>query len=124
MATSQNPSKLETKLETALAYKEEGNALYKAKEYKKAARRYHNAILYMKGIDNDLHGTPAFLQSSSVNPNSDKKISKDLEEQCIKANIAIYNNLAACLLATSPSGKDVFFNLNFTRNQKQKFENW
>ena len=93
MATSQNPSKLETKLETALAYKEEGNALYKAKEYNKAARKYHNAILYMKGIDNDLHGTPAFLQSSSVNPNSDKKISKDLEEQCIKANIAIYNNL-------------------------------
>ena len=97
-------NKLETKLETALAFKEEGNALYKAKEYKKATRKYHNAILYMKGIDNDLHGTPAYLQAFSVDPNSKVKISQDLEEQCIKANIAIYNNLAACLLASSPAG--------------------
>ena len=104
-----NPSedhskKLKTKLATALAFKEEGNTLYKAKEYKKATRKYHNAILYMKGIDNDLHGTPAYLQAVSVNPDSNVKISEDLEKQCIKANIAIYNNLAACLLASSPEG--------------------
>ena len=75
-------------------------------------RKYHNAILYMKGIDNDLHGTPAYLQAVSVDPNSKVKISEDLEKQCIKANIAIYNNLAACLLASSPAG-NVKQNSNF-----------
>ena len=63
-------SLIQEKLEKSLAFKDEGNNLYKAKEYKKAMRKYHNAILYLKGIDNDLHGTPAFLQSASVDPNS------------------------------------------------------
>ena len=53
---------IEEKLDTATAFKDEGNAHYKAQEYKAAAGKYHRAILYMKGIDNDLHGTPAFLQ--------------------------------------------------------------
>ena len=61
---------IQEKLEKSLAFKDEGNNFYKAKEYKKAMRKYHNAILYLKGIDNDLHGTPAFLQSASVDPNS------------------------------------------------------
>ena len=56
-------------------------------------RKYHNAILYMKGIDNDLHGTPEFLKTSSVNPDSEKKIDDELEDKCIEANISIYNNL-------------------------------
>lgn len=94
-------SKVEDKLKQALIFKDEGNEFYKAKDYKKALRKYHNAVLYMKGIDNDLHGMPAFLQSESVDPNSDKRISDELEEDCIKANVSIYNNLAACLLANA-----------------------
>lgn len=88
------------KLQTALNFKNEGNELYKAKEYKKAMRKYHNGILYLKGIDNDLHGTPSFLQAASVDPDSEKKISDQMELECINANISIYNNLAACLLAS------------------------
>ena len=42
------------KLQTALNYKNEGNELYKAKNYKKAMRKYHNAIMYLKGIDNGM----------------------------------------------------------------------
>jgi len=91
---------IQEKLEKSLAFKDEGNNFYKAKEYKKAMRKYHNAILYLKGIDNDLHGTPAFLQSASVDPNSEKKITEEMEQECIKANISVYNNLAACILAT------------------------
>merc|ERR1712080_159679 len=63
-------------------------------------RKYHHAVLYLKGIDNDLHGTPEFLQAASVDPNSDKKISPELEQECIRANIITYNNLAACMLAS------------------------
>lgn len=92
---------IQEKLDKSLAFKDEGNDLYKAKEYKKAMRKYHNAIMYLKGIDNDLHGTPAFLQTSSVDPNSEKKITEEMEKECIKTNISVYNNLAACILANA-----------------------
>merc|ERR1719429_222574 len=45
-------------------------------------------------------GLRVFLQAASVNPDSDKKISAQMELECINANISIYNNLAACLLAS------------------------
>ena len=94
------PELIEQKLKTALTFKDEGNELYKAKDYKKAMRKYHNAIMYLNGIDNDLHGTPSFMQFASVDPDSEKKIPQSLEQECIKANISIYNNLAACMLAS------------------------
>ena len=31
----------------------------------------------------------------------DKKISPELEKECIKANISVYNNLAVCILANA-----------------------
>ena len=31
---------------------------------------------------------------------SEKKITEEMEQECIKANISVYNNLAACILAT------------------------
>ncbi len=40
------------------------------------------------------------MQSASVDPNSDKRISEDVEKKCIAANVSIYNNLAATLLQT------------------------
>ena len=92
-ASKKSNAVIETKLQTALKFKEEGNVFYKSKDFKKAMRKYHNAILYMKGIDNDLHGTPEFLKTSSVNPDSEKKIDDELEDKCIEANISIYNNL-------------------------------
>ena len=86
----------------------------------------------MQGIDNDLHGTPAFLQNASVDPNHKKHIDPEVEmeifypfrfsnitphqprdnpiwiilkveKQCIALNISIYNNLAACLLQLKDS---------------------
>jgi len=51
-----------------------------------------------QGIDTDLHGTPAFLQGASVDPNHDKHIDKETEDKCIQTNISVYNNLCACLL--------------------------
>ena len=30
---------------------------------------------------------------------SEKKITEEMEQECIKANISVYNNLAACILA-------------------------
>ena len=73
---------------------DKGNENYKSKDYKSAAGKYHRAILYMKvckiflksitselvqGIDNDLHGTPAFLQNASVDPNHKKHIDPEVD---------------------------------------------
>ena len=38
------------KLRQALVLKDEGNEFYKAKDLKKAKRKYHYAILYLKGL--------------------------------------------------------------------------
>merc|ERR1719509_237729 len=46
----------------------------------------------MKGIDNDLHGTPAFLQTASVDPDHKKHIDPAVEQRCIALNISVYNN--------------------------------
>ena len=98
--TTQSSSKsVAQKLDKALEYKDIGNSFYKEGNFKNAARNYHRAILYLKGIDTDLHGTPAFLQAASVDLNHEKHIDKDTENKCIQTNISVYNNLCACLLA-------------------------
>jgi len=94
------------KLDKALEFKEQGNSFYKEQNFKKAAKSYHKAILYLKGIDTDLHGTPAFLQGASVDPNHDKHIDKEVEEKCIQTNISVYNNLCACLLQQADSSSE------------------
>jgi len=89
---------IDEKLDIANRYKEEGNALYKKKEFKQAIGKYSRATLYLKGIDTDLHGTPAFLQAASVNPDQKNCITKEQEKQCIQLNISVHNNLAMCML--------------------------
>ena len=38
--------------------KEEGNKLVKAKEWKKAMKKYHHALMYVKGITDKLDSLP------------------------------------------------------------------
>ena len=45
-------------------------------------------FIVWQGIDTDLHGTPAFLQGASVDPDHDKHIDKELEQKCIQTNIS------------------------------------
>jgi len=106
MASAAPKQTIEEKLEKALEFKELGNQYYKEGNYKAAAGKYHRAILYMKAIDNDLHGTPAFLQAASVDPNHAKHIKKEVEQKCIETNISVYNNLCACLLQQPESSAE------------------
>ena len=106
MAESNSKQTIEEKLDKALEYKDLGNTLYKEGNYKAAAGKYHRAILFMKGIDNDLHGTPAFLQTASVDPNHSKHIKEEVEKKCIETNISVYNNLCACLLQQPDSNAE------------------
>ena len=88
--TTKSSSKISVaqKLDKALEYKDIGNSFYKEGNFKNAARNYHRAILYLKGIDTDLHSTPAFMQAASVDPNHEKHIDKDTENKCIQTNIS------------------------------------
>ena len=52
---------------------------------------------------------------SSVDPNSQVHITPECEQECIKANISIYNNLAACLLASLKDKNDQ----NNQKNEKE-----
>ena len=49
-------SKVEGKLKEAKVFKDAGNELYKSGNFLGAAKKYHRAILYLKGIDSDVHG--------------------------------------------------------------------
>jgi len=106
MADAAPKQTIEEKLAKAVEFKDLGNQFYKDGNFKAAAGKYHRAILYMKAIDNDLHGTPAFLQSASVDPNHAKHIKKEVEQQCIQTNISVYNNLCACLLQQPESSAE------------------
>ena len=48
MAEANSKLTIEEKLATALKFKDEGNELYKEGNHKKAAGKYHRAVLYMK----------------------------------------------------------------------------
>jgi len=93
-----NKMSIEQKLEEAKRFKNEGNELYKTKDYRGAAGKYQRAKLFLKGIDTDLHGTPAFLQQLSVHPGQNNSIPKELEDECIALNITVHNNLCAVML--------------------------
>ena len=54
MATAQSKMSVREKLETAVEFKDKGNASYKDGEYKAAARSYHKAILYLKVMTIDV----------------------------------------------------------------------
>jgi hypothetical protein len=41
----------------------------------------------LQGIDTDLHGTPAFLQFASVDPNHVNHVNPETEQRCIQMNI-------------------------------------
>jgi len=102
MATNGAPAShkltIQDKLAEATRFKNEGNELYKAKDFRGAAGKYQRAKLYLKGIDTDLHGTPAFLQQMSVHPEQKNSIPKDVEDACIEMNITVHNNLCAVML--------------------------
>jgi len=88
------------------SFKEQGNELYKMSDFRAAAGKYHRAILYLKGIDTDLHGTPAYLQFASVDPQQKNCVSKEVEQECIQLNISVHNNLCACLMQQDTSNPE------------------
>ncbi|XP_076442280.1 tetratricopeptide repeat protein 9C-like [Babylonia areolata] len=79
-------------LKKALAFKTEGNAAYKAKDYKTAIGKYHRALITLKAVGLTVETEFNFTGESSFSfPNKMIKERDQLRSEC-------YNNLAACLL--------------------------
>ncbi|XP_065056368.1 tetratricopeptide repeat protein 9C-like [Rhopilema esculentum] len=100
MAEAEKPATtMEEKVEKALGLKSEGNEHFKNKDYKSAIRKYHNALLYVKGLL-DRAKTYQSLGTALPEVTMQSPPSDELEEKIKELQLTCYNNLAACLLKT------------------------
>ncbi|XP_067134986.1 tetratricopeptide repeat protein 9C-like isoform X2 [Centruroides vittatus] len=97
---TKNPIKqqisVEEKLQTAKKFKEEGNNLYKSKNYKMAMGKYHRALLYIKGIEehHQKDNLPSMFYQGNLTQNNTKSLSKNIQEEVKILKADCYNNLA------------------------------
>ena len=74
------------KLQKAQSLKDEGNEFFKQKDYKNAMKKYHRALLHVKGLTDQ----PEML---GILPREDN-ISEELKAIIEKITCSIYNNLS------------------------------
>lgn len=91
-----DPLTIDDKIERAFILKSEGNDYFKANDLQSAIRKYHNALLYVKGLASrrgTLEALGADCSVSEINEVTEERKAKieELEFLC-------YNNLAASLL--------------------------
>ena len=79
-----------------MSFKEIGNNFFREKNFKKAARNYHNAILYIKAIEGGQKGPG--MMSMIAEARAEEKIDEDTLNRVCEAKVAVYNNLSACLM--------------------------
>jgi len=89
------------KLAKANVLKDEGNAFYKQRDYKNAMKKYHRALLYVKGLNAE-HPFAVVLNGGS-------EMSEELVQQLKNTEVSCYNNLAG-----TNSVEICFLSLNFT----------
>lgn len=92
MADSQRgeplPTTIQGRLERAKALKQEGNDLFKAREWKMAVKKYHHALMFCKGITDKLDFIPGLAAAGGVKP------SQEEEREATDLTMAVTNNLA------------------------------
>ena len=73
----------EDRIAKAASYKEEGNGYFAKKEYKKATKKYHFALLQLRGIG----------EKNPITGEQDK-LSEEMEKRLLEGKFGCYNNLA------------------------------
>jgi hypothetical protein len=73
--------------------KEEGNKLVKAKEWKKAMKKYHHALMYVKGITDKLDLLPGLEETLGR-----QKPSEQEKKDATELMLSLLNNLSCKLL--------------------------
>ena len=77
----------EERIEKAENYKAEGNDFFKKEEYKSAIKKYHYALLYLKGIG-EKHPITG----------EQKILTDEWKMRHSEIKFGCYNNLAGCVL--------------------------
>lgn len=83
------PSTTSEKIMKCRELKDEGNKLVKAKEWKKAIKKYHHALMYIKGITDKLDSLPG-LEVALGRPQPSEQDRKDATELMLN----LLNNLS------------------------------
>lgn len=85
------PSTIQGRLEKAKSLKQEGNELFRAKEWKKAIKKYHHTLMYCKGITDKLDFIPGLAAAGGLR-------ATDEEERIAReVTVAVTNNLAGMM---------------------------
>lgn len=79
-------------LEEAVQMKTEGNAFYREKNLRSAIRRYHSALLILRGLDSEMMSC---VKGLGPEP---QPLTPEQETLLKNTQVDVYNNLAACLL--------------------------
>ncbi|XP_037666034.1 tetratricopeptide repeat protein 9C-like [Choloepus didactylus] len=87
---------MEKRRQEAQLYKEEGNQRYREGKYRDAVRRYHRALLQLRGLDPSLPSPiPNLGPQGPALTSEQENILYSTQTDC-------YNNLAVCLLQMEP----------------------
>ncbi|XP_032240458.2 tetratricopeptide repeat protein 9C [Nematostella vectensis] len=82
---------VEDKIDQAFSLKEEGNGCFKQKNYREAMKKYHRAMLYVRGLTDQ--PMPFSLSDRPL-------VSEELAAKILELELSCYNNLAACHFET------------------------
>eukprot|EP00794_Sanderia_malayensis_P020152 gene20152-22126_t len=85
---------IEDKIKKAYLLKNEGSEHFKASNYQNAIRKYHHALLHVKGLDQGELKNMMMLSSN----NTQSLLSEESKKSIQELHLICYNNLAACLL--------------------------
>lgn len=94
-SSSTSTDDIHTKLNLAHKMKDEGNAHFKNKSIQEALRAYHKALLYAKGVQQDLN-PPVMVEPRT--PVTEGPVADAVTALVVTVN----NNIAACLLKHTP----------------------
>lgn len=82
------PTTIRGRLEEALSLKERGNEFFGEREWKKAVRKYHHALMYCKGITDKLDVIPGLAAAGGLKSTEEEK------REATAITVAVTNNLA------------------------------
>ncbi|KAK3750014.1 hypothetical protein QZH41_008662, partial [Actinostola sp. cb2023] len=84
------------KLQQAIVLKDEGNAFYKQNDFKNAMKKYHHALLFVKGL-----AVEQPFKHILFYDNGEGEVTEEFKQKAQHTESICYNNLAACHIAGS-----------------------
>ncbi|XP_014669790.1 PREDICTED: tetratricopeptide repeat protein 9C-like [Priapulus caudatus] len=93
---------VDEKIHKAEEYKTAGNTLYKEKNYRSAAGKYHRALLYLKALTCK---NPIYSMSPELSKTNNDGLSEQQEMKISLLSVDCYNNLAAAVAPISLANK-------------------